>query len=325
MDLVNDGEQSKASFFTYVVERLEGFSATAGEPVLPASWRREIEAFPEYYDAYFGKYSETVVPLRVMECIGPVRYRGKEQVQRDIENLRSALSSVDVTGAFIPSTSPRGFGKNAFYETETEYLAAVAEALREEYLAIVDAGFTLQIDDPWLIEILTGGPGSDPEVNRATAEEHIEIVNHALRGIPPERIRLHTCYGLNAGPRIHDLDLAVVAPYMLRINAGAYSFEVANPRHYHEWKIWQELELPEDKVLIPGLIAHASSYVEHPELVADGICNYAGLVGRDRVIAGADCGYSSRASFVPEVHSSIVWQKFRSLDAGARLASARLW
>lgn len=325
LDIVGDGEQSKASFFTYIVERLEGFSATDGEPVLPPSWKREIAAFPEYYDSYFGKYTETVVPLRVMECVGPVKYRGHELLARDIANLRSALSGVDVADAFVPSTSPRGFGKNAYYPTDSDYFAAVAEALREEYLAIVDAGFYLQIDDPWLIEILTGGPDSDPEANQRAANEHIEIVNHALRGIDLERIRLHTCYGLNAGPRVHDLDLSAIAPYMLRINAGAYSFEVANPRHYHEWKIWSDLKLADDKMLIPGFIAHASSYVEHPELIADGICNYASLVGREKVIAGADCGYSSRASFAPEVHPSIVWEKFRALAAGARLATERLW
>lgn len=325
LDVVNDGEQGKASFFTYVVERLDGFSATAGDPVLPDSWRREIDAFPEYYDSYFGKYQETVVPLRVMACVGPVAYRGHEAIAIDIANLRAALTDVEVTEAFIPSTSPRGFGRNSFYPTDRDYLVAVAEALRDEYLAIIDAGFMLQIDDPWLIEILTGGPGSDPIENRQTAEEHVEILNHALRGIPADRIRLHTCYGLNAGPRIHDLSLREIAPLMLRINAGAYSFEVANPRHYHEWKIWQDLPLPDGKVLIPGFLGHATSYVEHPELIADGICNYASLVGRENVIAGADCGFSSRASFAPEVHPSIVWEKFRALAEGARIATRRLW
>ncbi|HKX74581.1 MAG TPA: cobalamin-independent methionine synthase II family protein [Acidimicrobiia bacterium] len=325
LDLVNDGEQGKASFFTYVVERLTGFSATEGEPVLPPSWKREIEAFPDYYRSYFGKYTETVVPLRVMACVGPVSYQGHDQLRRDIDNLRRAVSGGQAEGAFLTATSPRGFGRNVHYPSEQDYLVAVAEALREEYLTIVDAGFTLQIDDPWLIEILSGGPGSDPAANRRLAEEHIEIVNHALRGIPPEKVRLHTCYGLNAGPRIHDLPLAEIAPLMLRINAGAYSFEVANPRHYHEWKIWADLHLPEEKVLIPGFLGHATNYVEHPELIADGICNYASLVGRDRVVAGADCGFSSRATFSPEVDPEVVWEKFRALAEGARIASKRLW
>jgi 5-methyltetrahydropteroyltriglutamate--homocysteine methyltransferase len=151
------------------------------------------------------------------------------------------------------------------------------------------------------------------------------VLNHALRGIPQEKIRLHTCYGLNHGPRIHDIDFRDVAPLMLKINAGAYSFEVANPRHQHEWKIWRDIPLPEGKILIPGLIGHATNYVEHPELIADTIELYAGIVGRENVLAGADCGFSSRASFQPEVHPTVVWEKFRALAEGARLASARLW
>jgi len=325
LDVVNDGEQGKASFFTYVVERLAGFATDDGEPVLPPSWRREIEAYPGYYDRYFSKYTETVVPLRVMTCTGPVSYQGHDAITADIANLRNALAGVEVEEAFIPSTSPRGFGKNAYYATEREYLEAVAEALREEYLAVIDAGFLLQIDDPWLIEILTGGPGSEQAEREREAREHIEILNHSLRGIPADRVRLHTCYGLNAGPRTHDLMLAYVAPFMLAVNAGAYSFEVANPRHYHEWKIWADIQLAQDKVLIPGFLGHANSYVEHPELIADGICNYASLVGRERVIAGADCGFSSRASFAPEVHPDVVWEKFRALAEGARIASRRLW
>jgi 5-methyltetrahydropteroyltriglutamate--homocysteine methyltransferase len=327
LDVVTDGEQGKASFFTYVVERLDGFAPEEGEKVLPASWRRETEAFPDFYDRYFDKYTETVVPLAAVACTGPVSYRGHDAVATDIANLRAALAEVDgeVADVFIPSTSPRGFGINRHYDSETAYLEAVAEALRAEYLAIVDAGFVLQIDDPWLIEILTGGPGSDPGDRVRTASEHIDIINHALRGIPADRIRLHTCYGLNAGPRIHDLDMAEIAPHMLRINAGAYSFEVANPRHWHEWKIWADLDLPDDKLLIPGFLGHATPYVEHPELIADGITNYAGLVGRERVIAGADCGFSSRATFAPEIPDQVAWEKFRALVEGARLASARLW
>lgn len=325
LDVVNDGEQGKASFFTYVVERLNGYSTDDAEPVMPPSWKRETEAFPDFYERYFAKYEDTVVPLAAMACTGPVSYRGQEQVATDIANLKAALASANApesTLAFLPSTSPRGFGVNHHYASDREYLEAVAEALREEYLAIVDAGLLLQIDDPWLIEILTGGPGSDERERILQAEEHIEIVNHSLRGIGPERIRLHTCYGLNAGPRVHDLDLAVIAPFMLRINAGAYSFEVANPRHNHEWRIWEDLALPEDKVLIPGFIGHATPYVEHPRLIAEQIGRYVSLVGRERVIAGADCGFSSRASFAPEIPDSVVWEKFRALVEGARLASA---
>jgi 5-methyltetrahydropteroyltriglutamate--homocysteine methyltransferase len=260
-----------------------------------------------------------------MECIDAVSYVGAEAVQTDIANLQAALAGVDVVEAFMPSASPSGFGSNHHYGSELEYETAVGEALREEYLAIVNAGFVLQIDDPWLIEILSEDGVRDEAERSRMAHEHIEALNHALRGIPTDRIRLHTCYGLNHGPRIHDMDFRDVAPYMLKVNAGAYSFEVANPRHAHEWKIWSDITLPDDKVLIPGLIGHATNYVEHPELIADTICNYAGIVGRERVIAGADCGFSSRASYHPEVHPTVVWEKFKALAEGARIASERLW
>ena len=329
LDVVTDGEQGKVSFLTYVKERLAGFNQVEGETLLPPSWQREIDDFPEYYRSYMSKYSSAVAPMRVMVCTGPVAYSGQDALATDIANLRAALADADVTGkvteAFLPSTSPSGFGRNDYYATELDYLAAVAEAMRQEYLAIVEAGFLLQIDDPWLIEILTDDGRSDPAERRRRAEEHVAVLNHALRGIPADRIRLHTCYGLNHGPRLNDIALAEVAPVMLRINAGAYSFEVANPRHQHEWRIWADLPLPEGKILLPGLLGHATNYVEHPELIADSLCAYAGLVGRENVIASADCGFSSRASFAPEVHPTVVWAKFVALAEGAAIATKRLW
>ncbi|WP_297648622.1 cobalamin-independent methionine synthase II family protein [Pseudonocardia sp.] len=328
LDVVTDGEMSKVSFLTYVKDRLAGFDASQGERLMPPSWQVEIDAFPGYYEGYLGKYKDQVSPMMTMVCTGPISYNGHEQLQIDVDNLRAALAGQPdgaVTEAFLPSTSPSGFGRNEYYANYHDYLAAVAEALREEYLAIVDAGFLLQVDDPWLIEYLSENPDTTPEQRRADAEQHVEILNHALRGIPPEKIRLHTCYGLNHGPRIHDLDFRDIAPLMLKINAGAYSFEVANPRHQHEWKIWRDIALPEGKILIPGLLGHASNYVEHPELIADTLELYAGIVGKENVIAGADCGFSSRASFHPEVHPTVVWEKFRALSEGARIASERLW
>lgn len=329
IDVVTDGEQGKVSFLTYVKERLAGFSATEGEPLLPPSWQKEMDDFPEYYADYLSKYSSTVAPMRVMVCTGPVSYEGHAAVQADIDNLRAALAALGdgarPVEAFLPSTSPSGFGRNEHYPTESDYLAAVAEAMREEYLAIVEAGFLLQVDDPWLIEILTDDGHSDPAERRRRADEHVEVLNSALRGIPTERVRLHTCYGLNHGPRLRDLPLAEVVPHMLRIRAGAYSFEVANPRHQHEWRVWEDVSLPEGTMLIPGLVGHATNYVEHPELVADGIETYARLVGRDNVIAGADCGFSSRATFAPEVHPTVAWAKLAALAEGARIASGRLW
>ena len=320
LDVVTDGEQGKASFFTYVTERLGGFTMADAEPVRPLSWQREVDAFPEYYQEYFGKYSSTVTTLLTAVCVGPVTYQGKAAVETDIENLQAALAQdgVDATEAFLPSASPRGFGCNRYYASDEEYLVAVADALREEYRAIIDAGLVLQVDDPWLIEILSSE-------GRAAGEAHVEVVNHALSGLPPERIRMHTCYGLNHGPRVHDIPFRDVVDVMLRVNAAAYSFEVANPRHQHEWRIWEDVRLPEGKVLIPGFLGHATSYVEHPELIADGIVTYANLVGRENVIAGADCGFSSRATFQPEVHPTVVWAKFAALAEGAALATRRLW
>ncbi|MBN9107515.1 MAG: cobalamin-independent methionine synthase II family protein [Pseudonocardia sp.] len=327
IDVVTDGEMSKVSFLTYVKDRLTGFDTGTGEKLMPPSWQVEIDAFPGYYADYLGKYKDQVSPMTTMVCTGPIAYDGHAQLQTDVDNLRAAIAAApgEVTEAFLPSTSPSGFGRNEFYGSHGEYLAAVAEALREEYLAIIDAGFVLQVDDPWLIEYLSENPATTPDQRVRDAEQHIEILNHALRGIPTEKIRLHTCYGLNHGPRIHDLAFRDIAPLMLKVNAGAYSFEVANPRHQHEWKIWRDVKLPDGKVLIPGLLGHASNYVEHPELIADTIELYAGIVGKENVIAGADCGFSSRASFHPEVHPTVVWEKFRALSEGARLATERLY
>jgi 5-methyltetrahydropteroyltriglutamate--homocysteine methyltransferase len=284
-----------------------------------------MDDFPEYYAQYLGKYSSTVAPMRVMVATGPVRYTGHAAVESDIANLRAAVKEVSAVEAFLPSTSPSGFGRNEYYPTDSDFLAAVAEALREEYLAIADSGFLLQVDDPWLIEILTDDGEAEPAARRRRAHEHVEVLNHALRGIPADRIRLHTCYGLNHGPRLRDLPLAEVIPFMLLIEAGAYSFEVANPRHQHEWRLWADVRLPEGKILMPGLLGHATNYVEHPGLIAEYLGNYARLVGRENVIASADCGFSSRATFAPEVHPTVAWAKLAALSEGAAIATARLW
>jgi 5-methyltetrahydropteroyltriglutamate--homocysteine methyltransferase len=252
-------------------------------------------------------------------CTGPITYMGQAALQTDLANLRAALDKVDVAEAFVPSIAPRGLGRNAYYPSGEAFMEAIAEAMREEYLAIVDAGFILQIDDPWLTALYQEDPfGLGPQ-------GHVDLLNHALRDISPEKIRYHTCYGINEGPRIHDVPLLDLLPHLLRINAAAYSFEAANPRHQHEWHVWEQVKLPDDKVLIPGLICHAYNIVEHPELIADLLVTYAQLVGRERVIAGADCGFSSSATFSPEVDAKVVWAKFEALAEGARLASQRLW
>ncbi len=324
IDIVTDGEMSKVSFLGYVKDRLGGFEVEAGGGAMAPSWQVEFDQFPEYYTEYFGKYSSAVAPLRRIICRGPISYVGQALLKTDIDNLKAAVDGLGVTEVFMPSSGPSGFGRNEFYATEEEYLNAVAEAMREEYRGIVDAGFVLQIDDPWLIEILTD-PGFSKEERIRRAHMHVDALNNALRDIPLDRVRHHTCYGLNHGPRLTDISMSEVVPFMLRIDAGAYSFEVANPRHMHEYSVWEDVTLPDDRVLIPGVIGHANNYVEHELLIAEYIERYARIVGRERVIAGADCGFSSRASYKPEVHPTVVWPKFASLAKGAKIASEHLW
>jgi 5-methyltetrahydropteroyltriglutamate--homocysteine methyltransferase len=329
IDIVTDGEMSKVSFLGYVKDRLGGFEVEEGSSGPAPSWQAEIDMFPEYYADYMGKYSAAVAPLRRIIARGPVSYVGHDLLQIDIDNLKAAVAAVEADGyevadVFMPSSGPSGFGRNEYYSSNSEYLEAVGEAMREEYLAIVEAGFILQVDDPWLIELLTESIRSWDECVEA-ANQHVDALNHALRGIPTDKVRHHTCYGLNHGPRLTDVPMAKVVPFMLRINAGAYSFEVANPRHQHEYKVWEDVTLPDDRVLIPGLIGHANNYVEHEDLIAEYIVRYADIVGKERVIAGADCGFSSRASYKPEVHPTVVWPKFEHLAMGAELATKRLW
>jgi 5-methyltetrahydropteroyltriglutamate--homocysteine methyltransferase len=324
IDVVTDGEMGKVSFLTYVKDRLGGFTEDDRDMILPASWRKEIDDFPGFYNEYLKKYTGAVAPLKQLVCTGPVSYVGQEQLKTDIANLNAALVDDPALQAFMPSSGPSGFGRNEHYPSPGEYLAAVGEAMRVEYLAIVDAGFILQIDDPWLLEILSD-PTTDDDAKQRGAQEHVDVLNHSLRDIPRASIRHHTCYGLNHGPRLTDIPLATAIPWMMKIDAGAYSFEVANPRHQHEWRAWEGVDLPDDASLIPGLLCHATNYVEHPILIADMIELYAGIVGRERVIAGADCGFSSRATFTPEVHPDVVWAKFDALVEGARIATSRLW
>jgi len=326
IDVVTDGEMGKVTFATYIKERLSGFEA-GGESIWTSSrsWALEAAMFPEYYADYFQKYSSTVSQIVPLVCTGPVTYTGQVAVQTDIDNLKTALTELEVEEAFMPATTPLTIGANRYYPSDDDLLEAVTDALREEYRAILDAGLVLQIDDPGLIEILNENPSTTLEERRRLATTHVEQINHAIRGLPAERIRLHVCYGLNHGPRIHDVPLREVVPFMLEINAGAYSFEVANPRHMHEWRVWEHTRLPGDKIIIPGMLSHGYSFVEHPELIADQIETYARLVGRENVIAGADCGFSSRATYKPEIHPSVVWAKFRALAEGARLATQRLW
>ena len=324
IDIVTDGEQSKPGFFTYVNERLSGFAPQSGARF--SMFADEVAAFPEYYEEYFrqamlGGSVASVVP---MACIGPVTYQGQEVLQQDIDNLKTALAGVNPAAVFMPAVAPSGVGANKYYRTEEEYLYAVAEALRTEYQAIVDAGFLVQIDDPFLTDVYSDSSLNSTEKHQK-AELFVAALNHALRGIPVEKVRFHTCYGINEGPRVYDAQLKDVLGAMLKVNAGAYSFEAANARHEHEYHLWETVKLSEGKVIIPGVITHASNIVEHPEYIAERIVRYAKLVGRERVIAGADCGFSSQATYHPEVHPTVVWAKFQAMAEGARLATKQLW
>jgi 5-methyltetrahydropteroyltriglutamate--homocysteine methyltransferase len=324
IDIPTDGEQGKQGFFAYVNERLAGFEPSPGPR--PAMFQAEVEAFPEYYKQYFSTamLGGTLAPLVQFACTGPVSYRGQDEVRRDIDNLKAALKTVEPADVFMPAVAPSGVGKNQYYGTQEEYMFAVAEALSTEYRGIVDAGFLLQIDDPFLTELHSYSPLSAAE-RRKMAETYVEALNHALRGIPPEKVRFHTCYGINEGPREHDAPLKDMLEFILKVNAGAYSFEAANPRHEHEYHVFENVKLPDGKLIIPGVITHASNIVEHPELIAERIVRFARLVGRENVIAGTDCGFSSQATYNPEIHPSVVWAKFRAMAEGARLATRQLW
>jgi len=324
IDIVADGEMSKVGFFAYVRDRISGFEPRPGQGY--AAFDAEVEAFPEYYQQYFGEamLGGNLVPFVPVACTGPVAYHGLEQLQRDLTNLADAAKAANAHAAFVPSVAPTGVGSNEYYQKEGDYLSAVAEALRVEYKAIIDAGFSLQIDDPFLPDLFADRHLTNAQIAEK-ASNYVDILNHALRGIPAEKIRYHTCYSINEGPRIHDIPFIEFVRYMLNVNVADYSFEAGNVRHEHEYHIWEEITLPLGKRLIPGVICHASNTVEHPQLIAERLIRFAERVGKENVIAGADCGFSSQATYKPEVHPTVVREKFRALRAGADLASQKLW
>ncbi|MGE0733548.1 MAG: cobalamin-independent methionine synthase II family protein [Alphaproteobacteria bacterium] len=324
IDIVTDGEMSKAGFFVYAKQRLAGLQTRPGAKY--NLYSAERDAFPEYYEEYFKKamLGGNIAPVVPLYATGPIRYIGQEDLKRDLANLRKAVDAVKCEGAFVPSTAPSGVGFNEFYKSDDEYFNAVGEAMRTEYLAIVEAGFDLQVDDPFLSDIF-GDPALDAQKKVRKADMFVESINHALRGIPADKIRFHTCYGINHGPRIFEPQLGDVVHHMLKINAGIYSFEAANARHEHDYHVFEKVKLPDGKMIMPGVITHASNIVEHPELIAEWLVRFAKLVGRENVLAGADCGFSSQACYHTEVHPKIIWTKFKALAEGARLASQALW
>jgi 5-methyltetrahydropteroyltriglutamate--homocysteine methyltransferase len=321
IDIVSDGEMSKISYATYVSERLAGFDGdTPREP------GQDLVEFP----GLLKKLAErgSTAKYRRPRCVGPVRVKDTRPVATDLENLKSAVAASSPPAAFMNAASPGVvalFQPNDFYATQDDYLEALAEALRTEYEAIVAAGILLQIDAPDL------GMGRHTMYRDRTEEEftalaakHIEVLNHALRNVPADRVRMHVCWGNYEGPHHHDIPLARLLPVVLRAKPQALLFEAANPRHAHEWAVFEDVKLPEEKVLIPGVISSTTNYVEHPLLVAERLERLAGLVGRERVIGGSDCGYGTFAGFGP-VEPDIAYMKLAALVEGAKIASGRLW
>ena len=326
IDIVTDGEFSKPGFFTYIQERLEGFEQRPDEKRV--LFQMEVEAFPEYYDEYFkgAMLGGAIVKIAPVVCVGPVKYRGDKFVQRDIANVKAAAKAAGIANehVFLPATAPSGVGRNEYYKSDEEYFHALAAEMGKEYKAIVDAGILVQVDDPFLPDIFFEKGLNDAQKKRR-AEIYVEAVNSAIKGLPADKVRFHTCYGINEGPRLYEAALADIIHYMLRINAGSYSFEAANPRHEHEYHLFEKVKVPDGKVLCPGVVTHASNIVEHPELIAERIVRFAKLVGRENVMAGGDCGFSSQALYKTEVHPTIVWEKFKAMREGADIATKQLW
>jgi len=344
IDLVNDGEYGHSmgqrydygSWWTYVFQRLTGVELTdftiaevpqsvakPGEIRLASfAERRDWLAFA---DAYGDPTAGVSIPNRAAVgpvCRGPITYQGQEDVQRDIADMKAAMAAAGVSDGFLNSVAPASCARfgNEYYADDEEMMHACANAMREEYMAIIDAGLILQLDDPAIAENWDQiNPAPSVADYRRFTRKRVEALNWAIRGLPPERIRFHLCWGSWHGPHTTDLPMADIIDIMLEINAGAYSFEAANVRHEHEWKVWRDVRLPEGKVILPGVVSHSTNLIEHPEVVADRIMRFAEVVGRDNVIASTDCGVGGR------VHPQIAWAKLETLARGAELASKQLW
>jgi len=330
IDIVSDGEFGKGiGWEQYVIERLSGFSeppptASGAPPPAAPAWG-DFARFADFYGEMFPKeqYQERPFP-----CTGPINYTGHAALERDIANLTSGVAAASAHAGFLPVVAPASataLSPNHYYKTDEEYIYAMAEALRVEYKTILDAGLFVQIDDahlPFMYDRMVP-PASDEDYFR-WAELRIDALNHALRGLDPTRIRYHICWGSWNGPHVCDVPLKKIVGLLLKLNVGGYSIEAANPRHEHEWKVWTEVKLPEGRTLMPGVVSHQTNVVEHPELVAERLVRFANVVGRDRVMAGTDCGFA-QGPFVRRVHESIMWAKLESLVEGARLASEELW
>jgi 5-methyltetrahydropteroyltriglutamate--homocysteine methyltransferase len=333
LDIVNDGEQTKTNFVAYICSRLSGFELIDPDTHPGRPKTRDQIDFPAVYEdvAKWTALRRKEQPLRMprtwMRCTGPIKYSGHADLKADIEWLKAAIKDSPAVEGFMTAISPSNVEldhKNDYYRTQEEYLIALSDAMHEEYKAIVDAGLILQIDDPRMATHYDRTPGTTIEECRKFIALRVEAVNHALRGIPEDRVRFHTCYSVNIAPRVHDFELKHFADLMLKVKAQAYSIEAANPRHEHEWQVFEEVKLADDKIMIPGVISHCVSLVEHPELVAQRIVRWSNLLGKERVIAGADCGFGTSA-VLDEVRPEVAWAKLAALGEGAKLASKALW
>ncbi len=323
LDVVSDGEFGKSNWASYILDRVTGFELRPAPPGTPVYNRfgRERDEFADFYSAQtVGEWTP-----KIIVCTGPIGY-DKTHILRDIDNFKNALNNVSVEEAFMPVVAPASFvreAKNEHYPSEEAYVYAIADALKQEYQAILDAGLLLQVDDAVLATMWVVMESEGLEAYRRWAELRIQALNHALEGIPQDRIRYHLCWGSWPGPHVTDIPLKQIVDLVLQVNAGAYSLEAGNARHAHEWKVWQETQLPEGKTLIPGVISHSTPVVEHPELVAERIVRYASLVGYTNVIGGSDCGFA-QSQGLSRVPPSIMWAKLRALADGARLATQEL-
>jgi 5-methyltetrahydropteroyltriglutamate--homocysteine methyltransferase len=328
IDVISDGEFGKSiSWSQYALERLSGFERRALRPgANPFARGADRQRFPEFYAELDAR--EGLSTTKDSVCVGPIAYTGQAALTRDIENFKAALESVNVAEAFLPVAAPASVipdRTNEYYKSDEECLVAIGEAMRIEYRMIVDAGFVLQLDDARAaVAYDRMVPPARFDDYRCWVAKHVEVLNHTIADLPPERIRYHVCWGSWPGPHTTDVPLKDIVDLILSVRVGAYVIEGANPSHEHEWKVWQDVKLPEGKVLIPGVISHATNVVEHPELVAERITRLARLVGRDNVIAGTDCGFA-QGPFHRRVHPSIMWAKLETLAQGARLATTELW
>ena len=334
IDVVGDGEHSKFNWMAYARARLTGLEEIDSPVRFRGATRDSIEFAGAYEDLKImhaarsgGLVAKRTARPKALVCAGPIKYVGHDELRADIQNLKRSIAGKNFEEAFITAISPSNlelYYENRHYGSDEQYLEALGEAMRVEYLAIIDAGFLLQIDDPRMATHYNRATDATIEDCREFITLRVEALNHALRGIPEEKIRFHTCYSTNIAPRVHDFELKHFADLMLQVRAAAYLVEAANPRHEHEWAVWQDLKLPDDKIVIPGVVSHCVHLVEHPELVAQRIIRFADVVGRERVIAGTDCGFGTSGAG-DEVHPDVAWAKLRAMVEGARIASKRLF